>query len=78
MASARTRLEWAQTSSVIAMIVNMNRDPKKPPVTPDDFNPLAKQRPELVMKGSIEDLKIFLPGGAYGRTRRRKSHLAGA
>ena len=42
MAESRGRDSWAHTSSVLAMIANVNRDPKKGRVfRPDDFNPYA-------------------------------------
>ena len=45
MAEERGRFEWNQTSSMIAVVINMMRDPKKSKaVTPDMFNPFAKKR----------------------------------
>ena len=51
MADARGESQWVQTSAVLAMLANANRDPKKKPrpYQPNDFNPFArraaKQRP---------------------------------
>ena len=40
MTEARGRFEWGQTASLLAMIVNILRDPKKTKaVKPADFNP---------------------------------------
>lgn len=37
---------WSHTASVLAMLHNVNRDPKKgDPAKPDDFNPYRAQRP---------------------------------
>ncbi len=40
MTEARGRFEWGQTASLLAMIANILRDPKKTKaVKPADFNP---------------------------------------
>ena len=40
LADARGRFEWEQTASLMALIVNLMRDPKKnKPVKAEDFNP---------------------------------------
>lgn len=40
MAEAKGRDDWAHTSSLLAMLANVNRDPKKQrPLKPSDFNP---------------------------------------
>ena len=40
MSEARGRSEWAQTSTLMALIVNLFRDGRKSkPAKPDDFNP---------------------------------------
>lgn len=40
MAKAKGEFEWEQTSSLMALIVNLVRDPKKSKVAkPMDFNP---------------------------------------
>lgn len=45
MAEARGRDRWAHTSSVMALIANVNRDPKKGlAFRPSDFNPYARKR----------------------------------
>ena len=45
MAESRSQEEWRHTSSVLALIANVNRDPKKtPPFRPRDFDPHS-QRP---------------------------------
>lgn len=42
MAEARSKATWGHTSSVLALIANVNRDPRKgKPFMPDQFNPHA-------------------------------------
>jgi len=45
MTHGRLREAWNHTAAVLAMIANVNRDPKKGRVLkPDDFNPYASGR----------------------------------
>ncbi len=62
MAEGRSRDEWARTSSLLALIANAHRDPKKTRgYKPGDFNPFAA--PAKVAKVSVEVLKdVFLHG----------------
>lgn len=57
MAEAASRDAWAHTSTVLAMLANANRDPKKTrPFKPSDFDPhQVSKRP--VAKVSIDVLK---------------------
>ena len=42
MAEARGRDNWAHTSAILALVANVNRDPKKNrPFKPADFDPYA-------------------------------------
>jgi hypothetical protein len=42
MAQAASRQRWAHTSAVLALLANVNRDPKKArPFKPADFDPYA-------------------------------------
>lgn len=61
MADGRGKMEWAQTSNLMAMIVNVMRDPKKTKaVKPADFNPyFQKQKP--VMRVTMAQLKGMFP-----------------
>lgn len=44
MAEARSEARWSHTSTLLAMIANVNRDPKKTRAfKPGDFNPHAKR-----------------------------------
>lgn len=45
MAEGRQKEAWGRTSTVLALIANVNRDPKKHRAfRPDDFNPFAPRR----------------------------------
>ena len=59
MYEARGRFEWDQTSMLIAVVINMMRDPKKnKPVTPPEFNPFRlKKKKQVVQKAPISVLK---------------------
>lgn len=43
MAEGRGKASWAQTSAILSMIVNVNRDPKKRATKPSDFDPYARK-----------------------------------
>ena len=66
MAEARLETEWARASALLALIANVNRDPKKTRAfRPDDFNPFAEKRTTGVTldKGNIHILKrVFVDG----------------
>jgi hypothetical protein len=61
MAEARTREAWNHTSATLAMLANVNRDPKKSrPYKPADFNPYAetkKQAGVVINKDNMDLLK---------------------
>ena len=38
MAKAKSAHAWGQTASTMALTANLARDPKKAPMTPDQFN----------------------------------------
>ena len=65
MAEARRRDEWDRTSVVLALIFNVNRDPKKVrAASPEDFHPLARGRPKPtgipITRKTIKCLKVLL------------------
>jgi hypothetical protein len=41
MAEERQKSEWQRSSALMALIANVNRDPKHRPFSPDDFSPYA-------------------------------------
>ena len=55
MAEGRGKLEWAQTSSLMALIVNITRDPRKSTgAKPADFNPYyRKRKPTIKVPASV-------------------------
>jgi hypothetical protein len=45
MAEGRGKMEWGQTSCLMALVANILRDPKKGKIsTPADFNPYFQNR----------------------------------
>ena len=57
MAQGNSEALWSHTSTVLAMIANVNRDPKKTRAfKPDDFNPHAR-KPVVRGKADITILK---------------------
>ena len=46
MAEGRQKAEWGQTASMLALIANCHRDPKKRqrPFAPDEFMPRSRPR----------------------------------
>ena len=58
MAEGHSRDIWSATSAMMALIANVNRDPRKHrPYEPKDFNPHGK---EVVAEGVVEksDLSV--------------------
>jgi hypothetical protein len=41
MDDARRSAEWDHTASLMALIANCHRDPKRSPIVPADFHPFA-------------------------------------
>lgn len=67
-ANARARFEWRQTSSVMALLANVHRNPKKVgPFKPEDFDPFARRRPGKV---GVEALRVFVRNPAAVRKPR--------
>ena len=65
MAEARSRDEWAHTSAILALIANVNRDPKKGrALKPADFDPYAakEQRDEAIEVTDMGVLKDAFVG----------------
>ncbi len=59
MAEARCRHLWAHTSTLLALLANIHRDPsKKPtPYKPADFNPYLRQADTVAANAPITLLK---------------------
>ena len=62
MAEAKTKDAWSRTASLMALLANCHRDPKKTRAfKPGDFDPFAKRTP--LVKVGVEVLKdVFLRG----------------
>ena len=53
MVEGKGKFDWAQTSSLMALAVNLMRDPRKgKAVNPNDFNPFAEKPQKIVLKGA--------------------------
>jgi hypothetical protein len=61
MAESREREAWGRTASIMMLIANANRDPKKTrPFKPSDFDPFAKSG-KSAPKVGVEVLKsVFI------------------
>ncbi|HOQ06142.1 MAG TPA: hypothetical protein PLX18_12700 [Anaerohalosphaeraceae bacterium] len=60
MSEGRFESQWAHTSSIMALIANVNRDPKKGRVfTPDDFNPYARKKTDRVIEISKSNIGLM-------------------
>ncbi|TVQ33879.1 MAG: hypothetical protein EA376_01205 [Phycisphaeraceae bacterium] len=59
MAEQRERSEWARTSSLLALIANVHRDPKKTRAfKPGDFDPFTKR----TGRSDMMELKTLFTG----------------
>ena len=56
MAEGRQKAEWGQTASIMALLANCHRDPKKRPrpFAPDEFMPRSRPRRKATV--SVERL----------------------
>lgn len=80
MAEARSRDRWAHTSSLLAMLANVNRDPKRcRAFRPEDFDPherrerSERQRRSALIKGEGFAIlrKVFIDGPARAGKEQR-------
>jgi hypothetical protein len=59
MAEGRGRFEWGRTSSLMALVANAHRDPKRHrPYRPKDFDPYRCDEPEKPT-AKLKDLSIL-------------------
>ena len=68
MGEARSQQAWAHTSSVLAMLANLHRDPKKTRTyKPDDFNPHVRKKAMTIQQVGIGLLKqVFIDSRKEG------------
>ena len=53
MAESRGRFVWGIASSMMALAVNLHRDPKRgQPARPSDFNPFAPKSQKPILRGA--------------------------
>jgi hypothetical protein len=58
MADSRGRDNWNHTSSLLAMLFNINRDPKKQrAISPEVFNPYINHKPKKDTQLAFQYLK---------------------
>ncbi len=65
MTEAKQQHQWQQTASLMALIANVNRDPKKTRAfTVSDFDPFAAKNVKgtVIDKDNIELLRNFFTG----------------
>ena len=68
MVEGRGKFAWGMTSSLMALMANLNRDPRKGnAATPADFNPFTPKAPKIVLRG--EEMKEALKA-AFCKKRR--------
>jgi len=70
MARARQQDNWNHTAAVLALLANVNRDPKRGrPFKPSDFHPVqaASQETPRPLKGDIRMLKAVFVDNAPNR-----------
>lgn len=68
MAEGRMDAEWNHTSAILAMLANVNRDPKKHgPYRPEDFHPLKRRTHAQGIRITRENIgllkSVFCQGG---------------
>lgn len=64
MTESRRQHDWSQTSCILALTAEMNRNTKKKstPFKPDDFNPMAKGNKGGDIEADITILRdLFVP-----------------
>ena len=79
MADARATAAWNRTAAVLAMLFNVNRDPKKSPaLKPRDFHPML-HRQEKLPKVGIGILKaVFVDPLAGSQASQGSSGVSGS
>ena len=76
MVEGKGKFEWSQTASLMALAVNLMRDPRKArSVSPNDFNPFAPRPKVPVLKGKdmLSALKAAFIKTEVATSKLRKS-----
>lgn len=61
MHTGRCKSHWAHTSEILALIRNVNRDPKTPAISASVLNPYAPKADTVIPKVKMKDLKNMAP-----------------
>ena len=70
MAEARGRAAWEQTSSILALVANVNRDPKKSRAfKPQDFSPYRAVKPPQAKTSDLTMLRELFAGKGKRKTK---------
>ena len=77
MAEGRGRAEWGRTASMMALVANVNRDPRKrrKPFQPDDFIPpayKARREKPAVIKAGFGVLKMIFCRSTGDKNRKAR------
>ena len=73
MAEGKSQNNWQHTSSIMALIANVNRDPKQRarPFKPSDFDPYRQPaettQPVVISKESLQEMKETFKAFAKAR-----------
>ncbi len=68
MSEGRCRQQWRHTSAVLAMLVNVNSDPKKgSPAKPSDFDPYEQADREGEEGGEVIRVKVSSLKGMFDK-----------
>lgn len=62
MADGRARSQWAQVSSLMALIANANRSKNSRTFKPSDFSPFKDERKRVATKADIEFAREMFEG----------------
>ena len=74
MAESKLKVSWLQTSAIVSMILNVNRDPKNKPVPLDYFSPY-KQKEKIIndTKSAFSAMReVFCKGKNNGARRKSR------
>jgi len=64
MAEAKSRAAWDHTASILALVANIHRDPKKSrPFVPADFHPHERRKQHPAKVGVAALKSIFVDRG---------------
>jgi hypothetical protein len=73
MAEARGKDNWNHTSSLMALLFNVNRDPKKQKaVLPETFNPYVIRKPKKDTRLAFEFMKELWGGTMENNSKQDK------